>query len=59
MISCNGETTESGKKYKYLHNKIFSFLKTEFCFFKKKHSKPGNPNGKYVPHSPEWKLAQL
>ena len=56
MISCNGETTESGKKYKYLHNKIFSFLKTEFRFFKKKtkkNSKPGNPNGKYVPHSPE------
>lgn len=38
MISCNGETTESRKKYKYLHNKIFSFLKTEFCFFKKKNT---------------------
>ena len=37
---------------------IFCFQKTEFRFFKKKkkkkpHSKPGNPNSKYVPHSPE------
>ena len=40
MISCNGETTESGKKYKYLHNILFS--ENWIPFFQKKKKKKKN-----------------